>query len=77
MLCSSTHEQINFGGCVFTCGSKAWPDSMDPRVDQGSNHFEITEGSATILFPSSNEVFYNPVQEFNRDLRYYKLFQFQ
>ena len=31
---------------------------------------EITEGRAKILFPSSNEVFYNPVQEFNRDLRY-------
>ena len=30
---------------------------------------EITEGRAKILFPSSNEVFYNPVQEFNRDLR--------
>ena len=31
---------------------------------------EITEGRAKILFPSTNEVFYNPVQEFNRDLRY-------
>uniref|UniRef100_A0A8D2DF84 tRNA (guanine(26)-N(2))-dimethyltransferase n=1 Tax=Sciurus vulgaris TaxID=55149 RepID=A0A8D2DF84_SCIVU len=28
----------------------------------------ITEGAAKIVFPSSNEVFYNPVQEFNRDL---------
>ena len=35
-----------------------------------SSHVKITEGRATILFPSSNEVFYNPVQEFNRDLRY-------
>lgn len=31
---------------------------------------EIREGKATILFPSQNEVFYNPVQEFNRDLRF-------
>ena len=30
---------------------------------------EIREGKAAILFPSQNEVFYNPVQEFNRDLR--------
>ena len=30
---------------------------------------EISEGRAKILFPSRNEVFYNPVQEFNRDLR--------
>ncbi|KAM7394674.1 hypothetical protein PAMP_021460 [Pampus punctatissimus] len=28
----------------------------------------VKEGKATILFPSANEVFYNPVQEFNRDL---------
>ncbi|XP_032533229.1 tRNA (guanine(26)-N(2))-dimethyltransferase [Chiroxiphia lanceolata] len=28
----------------------------------------ITEGKATIVFPSANEVFYNPVQGFNRDL---------
>ena len=30
---------------------------------------EVKEGCATILFPSRNRVFYNPVQEFNRDLR--------
>ncbi|KAI8391213.1 N2,N2-dimethylguanosine tRNA methyltransferase [Radiomyces spectabilis] len=28
----------------------------------------VTEGKATILFPKQNEVFYNPVQEFNRDM---------
>ncbi|KAJ2158024.1 RNA methyltransferase tRNA(m5U54)methyltransferase [Coemansia sp. RSA 552] len=28
----------------------------------------IAEGRATILFPKQNEVFYNPVQEFNRDM---------
>uniref|UniRef100_A0A4W3H7R4 tRNA (guanine(26)-N(2))-dimethyltransferase n=1 Tax=Callorhinchus milii TaxID=7868 RepID=A0A4W3H7R4_CALMI len=28
----------------------------------------IQEGKARIIFPSANEVFYNPVQEFNRDL---------
>ncbi|KAG5460707.1 MAG: LOW QUALITY PROTEIN: tRNA methyltransferase, partial [Olpidium bornovanus] len=31
-------------------------------------YVEITEGKATILFPKGNEVFYNPVQEFNRDM---------
>ena len=30
---------------------------------------KVVEGRATIVFPSKNEVFYNPVQEFNRDLR--------
>ncbi|KAJ2707775.1 RNA methyltransferase tRNA(m5U54)methyltransferase [Coemansia sp. IMI 203386] len=29
---------------------------------------EIKEGKATILFPKNNEVFYNPVQQFNRDM---------
>lgn len=28
----------------------------------------VSEGSATILFPKNNEVFYNPVQQFNRDM---------
>lgn len=28
----------------------------------------VREGKAAILFPNANEVFYNPVQEFNRDL---------
>ncbi|KAI9219578.1 N2,N2-dimethylguanosine tRNA methyltransferase [Blastocladiella britannica] len=41
---------------------------------QGLTTFEeteyttITEGQATILFPRNNEVFYNPVQQFNRDM---------
>lgn len=30
----------------------------------------VKEGKAAILFPNLNEVFYNPVQEFNRDLTY-------
>lgn len=29
---------------------------------------KITEGSATILFPEGNKVFYNPIQQFNRDI---------
>lgn len=35
----------------------------------GGGGVEVKEGRATILFPSRNRVFYNPVQEFNRDLR--------
>jgi tRNA G26 N,N-dimethylase Trm1 len=30
----------------------------------------ITEGKAEVLMALSKNVFYNPVQEFNRDLRY-------
>ncbi|KAJ2726580.1 RNA methyltransferase tRNA(m5U54)methyltransferase [Coemansia sp. Benny D115] len=33
-----------------------------------ADYQEIREGRATILFPKNNEVFYNPVQEFNRDM---------
>ncbi|KAA0202582.1 hypothetical protein HAZT_HAZT008962 [Hyalella azteca] len=29
---------------------------------------EVSEGQGKVLFPSSNKVFYNPVQEFNRDM---------
>ena len=29
---------------------------------------EVKEGKAVVLFPDSESVFYNPVQEFNRDL---------
>ena len=43
--------------------------NADSKQSDESGHVEIREGRAKILFPSSNEVFYNPVQEFNRDLR--------
>lgn len=33
-----------------------------------STGVEIVEGKAKILFPSQNQVFYNPVQQYNRDL---------
>ncbi|KAF5101888.1 hypothetical protein D0Z03_000507 [Geotrichum reessii] len=29
---------------------------------------KITEGKASILFPKGNKVFYNPIQQFNRDI---------
>lgn len=28
----------------------------------------VTEGKASILYPNENQVFYNPVQEYNRDV---------
>jgi len=44
-------------------------ETKTPTEAAPDGFVEITEGRAKILFPSSNEVFYNPVQEFNRDLR--------
>jgi len=42
----------------------------DKKMSSGGvgNGVKVTEGKAEILFPDSNSVFYNPVQEFNRDL---------
>ncbi|KAM9856543.1 tRNA (guanine(26)-N(2))-dimethyltransferase isoform 2-T2 [Aulostomus maculatus] len=45
-----------------TPGEQGSPAGLSP----GETVFK--EGKASILFPSANEVFYNPVQEFNRDL---------
>lgn len=38
-------------------------------MDSSPEFTEIKEGKAKIRVPSSSKVFYNPVQEFNRDLR--------
>merc|ERR1719431_1339965 len=39
------------------------------RFSQNSEGWTVVkEGNAEVLFPSLNDVFYNPVQEFNRDL---------
>lgn len=38
-----------------------------PEIDI-TQYNTVTEGKATILFPKKNEVFYNPVQQFNRDM---------
>lgn len=37
-------------------------------VGAGNKLTEVKEGKAVVLFPDSESVFYNPVQEFNRDL---------
>lgn len=41
--------------------------STAPEIDI-TQYNAVTEGKATILFPKHNEVFYNPVQQFNRDM---------
>ena len=43
-------------------------ENMEEEDANAPQFVTIKEGKAEILFPSSNEVFYNPVQEFNRDL---------
>ncbi|XP_007489184.1 tRNA (guanine(26)-N(2))-dimethyltransferase isoform X2 [Monodelphis domestica] len=41
-------------------------EQPQPEAELGET--VISEGAVRIVFPNSNEVFYNPVQEFNRDL---------
>ncbi|KAG0250337.1 tRNA methyltransferase 1 [Actinomortierella ambigua] len=41
-------------------------DPLEKPAPEGFK--KVTEGKATILFPDTNEVFYNPIQEFNRDI---------
>ncbi|XP_075996153.1 tRNA (guanine(26)-N(2))-dimethyltransferase [Genypterus blacodes] len=43
-------------------------DGKKPQTGLLPGETVVREGKAAILFPSANEVFYNPVQEFNRDL---------
>ena len=79
ITCQATHmaELRNTSEVSDTAGSGVGNASAGlaagSEVGNGSTELgdcvEITEGRAKILFPSSNEVFYNPVQEFNRDLR--------
>ncbi|KAJ1674327.1 RNA methyltransferase tRNA(m5U54)methyltransferase, partial [Spiromyces aspiralis] len=45
----------------------ATPDVKDVTYN-GVDYQLLTEGKANILFPKNNEVFYNPVQQFNRDM---------
>ncbi|XP_035695287.1 tRNA (guanine(26)-N(2))-dimethyltransferase-like [Branchiostoma floridae] len=40
----------------------------DQTAVSPSDYTIVKEGKAEILFPNKNKVFYNPVQEFNRDL---------
>ncbi|BFZ56399.1 RNA methyltransferase tRNA(m5U54)methyltransferase [Savitreella phatthalungensis] len=56
---------------MSTASATAVPAASEARnvsVPSPQQPVPVTEGSATILFPSPRDVFYNPVQQFNRDL---------
>lgn len=44
------------------------PDTSDTMGYDPNLLDQVTEGCATILFPKGNKVFYNPIQQFNRDI---------
>lgn len=39
------------------------------KMQESEEGTSISEGQARVFFPGVKDVFYNPVQEFNRDLR--------
>ncbi|RCK66581.1 tRNA (guanine(26)-N(2))-dimethyltransferase, mitochondrial [Candida viswanathii] len=43
-------------------------NKISPTTTVSSEFNTVTEGKATILTPKADEVFYNPIQQFNRDL---------
>ncbi|XP_049576596.1 tRNA (guanine(26)-N(2))-dimethyltransferase isoform X2 [Syngnathus scovelli] len=55
-------------GSDVTNAGPAEKQEEPPLVGLLAGETVVKEGKAAILFPSANEVFYNPVQEFNRDL---------
>ena len=71
-VCSSSARSFTASSGSMNIGteqSEVGTAATEGKQTDPSSHVEIQEGRAKILFPSSNEVFYNPVQEFNRDLR--------
>ncbi|KAH7950118.1 hypothetical protein HPB49_019771 [Dermacentor silvarum] len=59
-------EATGNGDTVETTASQL-PLDLVARIDKVPQT-SVTEGKAEVFFPSSHDVFYNPVQEFNRDM---------
>ncbi|ANB11296.1 Trm1p [Sugiyamaella lignohabitans] len=54
-----------------TAAAPAVSDSVNTTENKPfdtEKYDEVTEGKASILYPKGNTVFYNPVQQFNRDI---------
>uniref|UniRef100_A0A224Z2D4 tRNA (guanine(26)-N(2))-dimethyltransferase n=1 Tax=Rhipicephalus zambeziensis TaxID=60191 RepID=A0A224Z2D4_9ACAR len=62
----SCAEATGNGGTV-QMNANQFPLDLVARIDK-TPQTSVTEGKAEVLFPSSHDVFYNPVQEFNRDM---------
>lgn len=87
MLRSFHHTLARFSRQSYTlCNMQSNLSSLEPEKISGDlrniifvdkiPYTAVTEGKAEVLFPSSHDVFYNPVQEFNRDLSIAVLKQF-
>uniref|UniRef100_A0A8C6VGC4 tRNA (guanine(26)-N(2))-dimethyltransferase n=1 Tax=Naja naja TaxID=35670 RepID=A0A8C6VGC4_NAJNA len=64
------NQDMKTGGCNLEQNMAQSPTVSTSGGSESTENGEkiITEGKAKVIFPNANEVFYNPVQEFNRDL---------
>ena len=64
-------KQVRLRWCAVCCLVGVSVSTMAGRVcrNGGEDCVKVREGKTRILFPRGNWVFYNPVQELNRDLR--------
>ncbi|XP_067829075.1 tRNA (guanine(26)-N(2))-dimethyltransferase isoform X2 [Heptranchias perlo] len=67
LTCRSSGDNQCQKASLLEAASDLLPNSA-PSSEIKNGETVINEGKAEIIFPSANEVFYNPVQEFNRDL---------
>lgn len=69
-IASSTNDSVKSEETSSSSSSAAanLPTGASKTYDENMEMTVVTEGSASILFPKGNEVFYNPVQQFNRDI---------
>ncbi|KAK7074375.1 tRNA methyltransferase 1 [Halocaridina rubra] len=66
-LCGKNWQRVMATERGTDSKEKPEADEVEFKIDT-TPYTSVTEGKAEVLFPSTHDVFYNPVQEFNRDL---------
>ncbi|KYQ89797.1 hypothetical protein DLAC_09767 [Tieghemostelium lacteum] len=70
-------EDVNTTSTTTTTTSNSVPMSIAKiESEMTPNTIKVSENTTTILYNNENEVFYNPVQEFNRDMSILMIKQF-
>lgn len=64
----TTTTQESHDSTVTPLSSSSSDNKISPKTTVSEEFNTVTEGKATILTPKADEVFYNPIQQFNRDL---------
>ncbi|GAB5358744.1 hypothetical protein AAMO2058_000484700 [Amorphochlora amoebiformis] len=63
-----SRSRANYSKLRFGIVRMESSDTKTSKIIDEGDFDSLTEGKATILYEKGNKVFYNPVQEFNRDL---------